>query len=529
MVGVPKSQRCNFCKTRKTKCDEKWPTCGTCARAGQVCSGASAKYKFVGKHELRPDSEHIYTYIFDKGCASPSHLECITPPRSHVTWVMDVPWSSGNRLTARLVSYLNATPATGTDLRMLGAFLPLLPQQMGRGNKALDCAVELLLDAWTNCRRGLPPHSWLDLDVYNKALISLKGVLHDEDPDVLNNTFAAQCLLQKTEVLFDFTRGSNEETHGAGLIAIIAKAGPTLLMSEVSLHVMFEGIYHMLQEDIRQNRDSAFHTPDWMATLTRSIDASSLGFVLKQLYHLWVQTTAWPGLVRLVRLLRSGQSSVDVAQVLYTRARLLARFLHFQEEALSALLKTGDISEVDNLHDPALFPRRFEFRDYPTAKLFAVHAAASIISCRAIQEANRALGHNDPSVERKARFFSKRIWMSSYWMQDHTPLAVDYTGSLAFAYESGDDEEREFCIRALRGMEAFRHPPPVGEWNDATIKANAMAFTGRLPFIRTCDPRVEYDGIGCRIGYPPPLPRALFDRAGWKRPSSMRRLAGLLL
>ncbi|KAI0592998.1 hypothetical protein F4775DRAFT_52357 [Biscogniauxia sp. FL1348] len=45
--GVPKSNRCTFCKKRKTKCDEKWPTCGACARAKVVCSGARNKFKFV--------------------------------------------------------------------------------------------------------------------------------------------------------------------------------------------------------------------------------------------------------------------------------------------------------------------------------------------------------------------------------------------------------------------------------------------------------------------------------------------------
>jgi hypothetical protein len=238
--------------------------------------------------------------------------------------------------------------------------------------------------------------------------------------------------------------------------------------------------------------------------LTESIDASSIGFVLKQLYHLWAQATIWPGLVRLVRLLHDGPSSTGVAEKLHMRASLLARFLQLQEEkVMSALGESGDIFEVENLDHPALFARRVEFRNFPTGKLFTVHAMVSIITCRVLQEANRFLGRDDPGLEKKATWYSKRIWMSYTWMRNQAPLAIDYTAALAFSYESGDDEEREFCIRGLRGMETFRHPPPVGEWTDATIKANAKAFTGRLPFLKTQDPQVEYKGIGCRSGERP--------------------------
>jgi len=129
-----------------------------------------------------------------------SSLQFTSHPQPYKSRVMDISWSSEDHMTARLVGCLDAMPGTGNDLRILGAFLPLLPQQLGRGNKALDYAVELLLGAWTNCRRGLPSHLWLDLNLYIRAIRSLNNILHDGNPEVLNNTFAAQYLLQKTEV-----------------------------------------------------------------------------------------------------------------------------------------------------------------------------------------------------------------------------------------------------------------------------------------------------------------------------------------
>jgi hypothetical protein len=254
-----------------------------------------------------------------------------------------------------------------------------------------------------------------------------------------------------------------------------------------------------LQVDIRQDRQSGFHTPEWMTALKEAIDASDITSALKQLYHLWVEATAWPGLVRLVRLLRRNPSDTITAAKLHLRATSLAAFLQHQDETiLSSLAESGGITEVENTTRPDLFPKCYKFASFPIAKLFTVHAFFSITACRLLQEANRVLGYDDPSVEKQARRSSKRIWMSQVWLQNQTPLAVDYTAALAFSYESGEDEERKYCIASLREMESCRHPPPVGEWVEATIMANAKAFTGRLPFLKTQDPKIEFDGIGCR-------------------------------
>ncbi|KAI1813278.1 hypothetical protein GGS20DRAFT_599362 [Poronia punctata] len=524
MVGVPKSKRCTFCKARKTKCDEKWPTCGACARAGKICSGARNSFKFVvnGSHN-EPTNHAAITIDLSRiardrtsrgqvgggdltddargGPISRFRWEHIVLPRPYTAELRHLPSNPKDRLAARLVGCLESAPRTGNDLCILGAFLPLIPQQLVPGNRALYSAVELILDSWTSCRRGLPPEQWLDLRAYNRAIRSLNDVLHDRDPEMIGSTFAAQCLLQKAEILYDFKRGSNQETHGAGLIAVIAGPGLGWPMTEMTLHVLFEGIYHMLQEDIRQNRESFFNSPECHSALFRAIESSHSKPILKQLYSLWVVTTVWPGLVRLTRLLGedSTPNKIAVAEVLHARASSLAEFLQRQEDnIISALVKSGDVAEVDNSHDMALFPKSYEFRDYLTSRFFNVHATVSIIACRALQEANRISGHYDPTVEEQARRSSKRIWMSFPWLRHQMPLAVDYTASLAFSYESGNEEERRYCIEGLRRLEKFRHPPPVGEWVDATIMANTKAFTGRLPFIKTQDLTVELEGIGCR-------------------------------
>lgn len=410
-----------------------------------------------------------------------------------------MPWSPLDQMIAHLVTCLEAAPGTGHDLRIVGAFLPLIPRRLINGNMALGHAVELLLSAWTNSRRGLPSHTWLDLRTYNRALRSLKTALDDANVEQLTNTLTALCILQKIEVLYDFARGSNQENHAAGLIAVTIKGGPAQPMVEVALHATFESLFHMLQEDIRHGRESDFHAPEWRRALDGAIDASDIRSVLKHLYHLWVEVTAWPGLARLVRILRQNPLDTVVAAELHLRATSLAQFLRHQDETIMAsLAESGAITKVENTTRPDLFPECYRFADFQTAKLFCTHALFSVITCRFLQEADVVLARREPSVEKQAMRFSKRIWMAYPWFRNQIPLAVDFTAALVFSYESGNREEREFCIASLGEMDSSRHPPPIGEWVEATIMANAKAYSGRLPFIRTQDPKVEYDGVGCR-------------------------------
>ncbi|KAI1173233.1 hypothetical protein F4777DRAFT_458030 [Nemania sp. FL0916] len=492
MVGVPKSKRCTFCKTRKTKCDEKWPTCGTCARAGKVCSGARNTYKFVvnGSHNEVPEDvgtgvetsqislQNTETSALDGRryggpivMFDPKHIfiqENSRKSRSSAKLASPVPSNPPDQITSHLIECLDAAPGTGYDLRILGPFLPLVPQHMGSGNMALTNAVELLLGAWTNSRRGLPSDTWLDLRTYNMALRSLKTALDDANVEQLTNTLTALCILQKIEVLYDFARGSNQENHAAGLIAVINRGGPARHMTEMALHVTLESIFHMLQEDIRQSRESDLHTEEWMSTLKGAIDTSTIRPVLKDLYHLWVQGTAWPGLARLVRLLRQNPSDTMTAAELHLRATSLAELLQHQDKTtLASLAESGAITKVDHTTRPDLFAKCYEFTDFSTAKLFVSHALFSVITCRFLQEADQVLGHLGPSLEKQARKFRNK-------------------------------EEREFCIAGLRQMDSSRHPPPIGEWVEETIMANAKAYSGRLPFLRTQDKKVEFDGIGCR-------------------------------
>ncbi|KAI0592999.1 hypothetical protein F4775DRAFT_579874 [Biscogniauxia sp. FL1348] len=228
---------------------------------------------------------------------------------------------------------------------------------------------------------------------------------------------------------------------------------------------------------------------------------STIRPILKSMYHLWVKMTHWPTLVALVRYLCLYPCERPTAAELSQLVMSLANYLHNEDATIIAALKEfGDITEVKNTICPDLFPTCYEFSDYDTAKYFTFHAFFGIICYRAQQQANQVLGQDDPSLEKQCRELSKRIWMSHGWMKTQRPLAVDFTGPLAFSYESGNSAEKRFCIESLEDMEYFRTPPPIGRWIDATIMANVKGYSGRVPFVTTRDISVELQGIGCRYG-----------------------------
>ncbi|KAI0173184.1 hypothetical protein GGR52DRAFT_376043 [Hypoxylon sp. FL1284] len=612
MVGIPKSNRCTFCKLRKTKvspycppplllsfpfhsesdvffvggiqqCDENWPTCGACSRAGKVCSGARNNFKFVvnGCHNEAPtttatvstprsrdysvsadDASNVSSGEGGQGSATtivhggplsrrtspggtiivdmkeytaasgtgtfhrmrlsrphrPRHLSTNgggcggkegggrsgsgrssgrpTPtPSPSPSPIM----SPSELLTARYVSCLEAARGTGNDLLIWGPSMRLIPKRLGSESPVLRHAVELVVTTWTNSQREAAPEAWLDLRLYTQALGSLQQALKAPEQSYVTDIIAAQAMLQKVELAYDFERGTNEERHATGLIAMISRGGPWQGFHDLSLQLTFDTYYNMLQSDVRLGRDSVFMQNEWSVAFKQAIESSTLSRALKSLYRIWVEATAWPTLARLVRQLHQDRTDTMTAAELLLRATSVLEFLEAENETtFKALTEAGDIAEVASYLEPDLFPTCYRFRDADTAKLFYTHALLAIIVSRTLQEANVVLENYAPALMKRCREYSRRIWMSYPYMRTQRPLAVEYTAALAFAYESANEEERAFCVRSLEDMEYFRRPPPIGRWIEATIMANVKGYTGRVPFIKSQDVTVELCGLGCR-------------------------------
>ncbi|KAM0425176.1 hypothetical protein ACHAPT_009493 [Fusarium lateritium] len=215
MVGVPKTNRCQGCKARKIKCDEAWPTCGNCRATGKTCSGPTNNHKFVvnGNHrEITDDHQSSITLEQDSSStqlvrvkhraagngSAYSRLKML--PRSGTNPVPP-PTTPADRLSSRLVSSIESSADTPYDIIVAMINVPQLPQLLATQNVALCSAVHLYLSAWGKLRQGHTQRDALDLNMYNKAIRSLRHMLGNPEQRSESSTLVAAVVLTKFEVI----------------------------------------------------------------------------------------------------------------------------------------------------------------------------------------------------------------------------------------------------------------------------------------------------------------------------------------
>jgi hypothetical protein len=208
------------------QCDEAWPTCATCKRAGRECSGPP-NYKFIinGNHSTpavhraspprgsdrnarvlklkgpRPASLHSGDSVCETRAAQ-TEYRCLAA-RLSKPMALSRPPRCVDELLSKLIYCLEASAETLHDLNIWGSSLKFLPPLLDE-SETLRHAVELTTTAWLNVRSGQPVTACLDLQLYNEALQSLQcavqEALKDPHPRIPTATLAAQTLVQKVEV-----------------------------------------------------------------------------------------------------------------------------------------------------------------------------------------------------------------------------------------------------------------------------------------------------------------------------------------
>ncbi|KAK7926615.1 hypothetical protein PG985_003613 [Apiospora marii] len=432
MVGIPKSNRCSFCKARKTKCDEAWPTCGTCQRAKRQCSGPP-RMKFVingchsasGGYDSASSTSSAGSDTSTPRDDATHHPSTPSPPRTmrrrqpRSSWERNTPKEGGSfprmqlseppkprdmapapaeRLAAELVFCLDAAPGTGYDLRMWGSSLELIPPLIDQ-SAVLQHATKLLTTCWTNMRRGWPRRAWLDAQVYDAALIGLQQALEQacQDPasNLATSTLAAQTILQKVEIACNDRSVNYQSNHGAGLSAVISAGVCDQGFSELRLHLIFESSFAMLMGDIRCGKDSVFAEPTWSRALHKALDETPLKpKLLTRFYRFKIEMAIWPTLVRQLRHLHENPADSMLAADVALRVSALLEYLDEMDKSVFAkAMELGSILEVENSsNDAQLFtPTSYDFANYILANFFRAHAFFTIVMLRILQCANSFL------------------------------------------------------------------------------------------------------------------------------------------
>lgn len=508
MPGIPSSNRCQFCKRRKIKCDEAWPRCGNCKRSNQVCSGPPTGVKFVQNncHSVKGNSSKLGNNMVMAANQAPSPSGTLVdvklqsaadgsgafhqmkivrdpPPRTR-----EVSPTSEEKIAAKLAQCMATSETSGFGLLMSHEVLGSMAQRVSESVALID-AMNCLLATFSNLRRAKPFQDLIDLQTYGKALKSLQKAYKDSDQQYTTATLAAATLLYRIEVAYDSSKGPNKSLHCSEIYGLMSSRGPPSLQDELDIYLAFENQRAMLSYCLLSGEDNFYALPEWTWTLQGALDS---GLVISSshycIYSLNMIMSKWPYLAQLLQALQQdplNSYSTEVAMELMEGASSVLQELQAIDDTRIAELKAlGDIFLVVNPGHPC--NHSFEFIDRSTAEFFSYHAMTCIAVNRIHRQAMEFFGPVDHAVfESLNNEWSSRIWRSYTFAQRCKPVGSTFlVPPLIFSFESAGPAEQEMVTDALLDLEKYRNPPK-SRWAESGLLETCMALTGRAIFTNT--------------------------------------------
>ncbi|KAI0148174.1 hypothetical protein F4776DRAFT_302676 [Hypoxylon sp. NC0597] len=506
MVGIPKSNRCDFCRRRKTKCDEDWPTCGACKKAGKECSGPSKRVKFVnnGKHH-RDDNqlgdsaqEFLDTSLTDETSSNTGSTGSLLNIKNKTmtngatfsklrlyNWKPQIPskppGTEADLLGGKVITYLKSGEGTGYSLSMFLSTLVYVPPLLER-NKALFDAADLLISTWQKLCQGTSPQELFDLRSYNRALRSLQKVLDDPQEQTSHSTLAATIYLQTTEYLFDYSRGVNQICHSNGIHSILMQKGVPKPGDNFGCQLILDSFGFMFRLLLNGRIDNFYIQPEWNHVLTSFFaQFKTRTPIIVEMSKLLTQATMVADFVRrMSRILEDPSCAQDPQELEEISAAingLSARFRALDDTTIKPLLQRDIIYEVEDPGSP--FGTSYEFPNGVTALHFANTYTFNIAVNRLRQELNKLQGIEDPVLEMECFEWSSKIWRTCRYSQSLKPLcAVAFISSLCVSYTAAGPTEREYILTALREAEAYKKQSDF-RWTDEVIRSKLWILMGR--------------------------------------------------
>ncbi|PVH88651.1 hypothetical protein DL98DRAFT_580217 [Cadophora sp. DSE1049] len=269
MVGVPTSNRCDTCKKRKKKCDEKTPQCTQCVRSGWRCPGYQTRWKFVDEV---PRLEEYYagnTYVLDIADSKKSEttIDTIRNEQLMIWTASSVPrYLNTNPLGSAFVYSLDSNVAGKLfPLRLVGSFFQFIPARLGR-SAALDDAIECICSIYS---KRLPAPNEISKDIYEsyaRAIASLRTCLDDPTLQMESETLCASITLQLCELVVNDDRGEWSQLL-RGTVYLLQYRGIRRYDNEFD-HAMLESqLGFIFGYSIRFRETCFMSSPEWRALL----------------------------------------------------------------------------------------------------------------------------------------------------------------------------------------------------------------------------------------------------------------------
>ncbi|KAI0549953.1 hypothetical protein F4679DRAFT_595079 [Xylaria curta] len=522
MVGIPKVNRCEHCRRRRVKCDEDWPTCGTCRRARKVCSGPPRPVKFIhnGDHAMDADNyrgSERAGLINQNDTASSSRMllpgdviEFERAEEDKVTLIQVRQKAAGqgggtfakmrrvrpvdlrtplpgrlsrncfDHVIARVVCCLQSTAGTEHDITLSITWADLAPRRL-YSSAAFAAAICFYIDTWGKAREAVTPFSTtvIDRKAYGKTLGYLRSALRDPKQAYDTGTLAAIALIHKIEVDFDGRRCfATPSSHAAGLYALAAARGPPRLHDELDVHLCFETMTRLMMHVIMNEEDNFYTHTDWMEAMREALQAGVIEHSpYKNLYALGLHLAQWPNLAIESRQFHLNPNPLWGLQIAAKISRLSEELRSFERDKISPLWATGALWTVPDLEAP--WSEAYHFMDWPTSQIFIMHATISIAAARMQAAALEYLGKANPQLEQQTLEWSQRIWKSQAYIDRFRLAAIASIASLILSYESATGHTREVILTKFQRVSS----PLQGHvaTDPVLIKACRIA-TGRIPY-----------------------------------------------
>ncbi|KAI0846437.1 hypothetical protein F5Y00DRAFT_145610 [Daldinia vernicosa] len=506
MVGVPRSKRCQRCKRIKIKCDENWPTCTPCLRAGIVCSGPPNLTKFIHTSSNSSATDEVRggdvtTQLTTRarpignlesirqrglpGGASFGHFRFAPDgPRKNLTTVAE-------RVAARLVGYLSHENAPWDILASCG-YIKHLPARLGESAALRDC-VALMSSTWINSRRGLASTQLLDSNLYVKALRTLQRAINDPHQQLSSETLAAATILERLELIFDTQRPHHRSRHWEGIQTLMIKRGPPNPRDHLDVHLAFENHAALISHWLVTGGENFYLSSPWKEAIQQSFLAveHSVSSEQADCYSVGYYYGFWPGLVQEFRLV-AGNPDVNSQQIhalaLHDKVAVLAADITcIGEPIILRIYSVGDILEQTDPKSP--IGMKLYFGNLHRMSFFISYVMIRMIFNRILHHLTVILKQPDPALEEEHRNLCRKMWTCIPFIKGLGMVAsIAFIPQLYMSYEGAGGNEKGYLLDNIMEILSYkgtgRYPTDRRAMEHIILNA-AEAMVGRSCFATT--------------------------------------------
>ncbi|CAH0024926.1 unnamed protein product, partial [Clonostachys rhizophaga] len=504
MVGVAKSTACKSCKSRRIKCDQRWPTCGQCRRKLLKCPGPSSLLKFVheggGSNQARSASQPDLSPRPEPSSSRIRLLDSrVTDDRGRYLSIVDgnagyrkmklvsVPPNMTpleHQAGARLVNSLEGDPS----LLTLFNFLQHMPARFVHSPCLRDVAI-LFCSTHSALRRGGSPTT--DVSImrdYGRALRTLRQTLEAKDLEL--ETLASVALLSRAESVFNPFWTPFNRTHAEAVASFVVKLGHPDPDNVFHIDVLFQSVEDLLFHSLSKSQTHVFNQPLWRQTIT---DAT-LRFFPPELrphgHHIisifYECLTKMPKLLTKVYKIHQNPFNPGMQELASYLSDALARDFVRAKSALGVVFeKALDAGQFKKAFDANFFlSEYYQVKNARLGESITLFQSLIVGIARIRYDLGTLYGYGAASsLYDEYRGACEDLWT-------FIPLRIELYHTFAFgaltilapSYEASENHERDYLNDLLHDQYRYSTRLPKDRASlEVAMIMRAKAMTGRLP------------------------------------------------